>query len=61
MRGHEHTPRQRPLGNADPLVIYSGEDASSFGRNDGTVRFLFAPPGVVGNGKYTINDTAHYQ
>lgn len=51
MREHEHTPRVRqPLGNADPTAVYAGEDSSTFGRNEGTVRFLFAPQGVVEQG-----------
>lgn len=48
MRATEHPPRQRqPLGNADPSALYGGDDANLLGRNEGTVRFLFGPPGVV--------------
>lgn len=51
MRETEHPPRPRqPLGNADPSALYSGDDSSLLGRNEGTVRFLFGPPGIVGNG-----------
>jgi len=51
MRETEHLPRPRqPLGNADPSALYSGNDSSLLGRNEGTVRFLFGPPGIVGNG-----------
>ncbi|TFK40848.1 cyclin-like protein [Crucibulum laeve] len=51
MRETEHPPRPRqPLGNADPSALYGGEDNNLIGRNEGTVRFLFGPPGVVGNG-----------
>jgi CTD kinase subunit beta len=51
MRETEHPPRPRqPLGNADPSALYSGNDSSLLGRNEGTVRFLFGPPGIVGNG-----------
>ncbi|KAG6890592.1 hypothetical protein C0995_006568 [Termitomyces sp. Mi166 len=48
MRETEHPPRQRqPLGNADPSALYGGDDVNLLGRNEGTVRFLFGPPGVV--------------
>ncbi|KAG6837180.1 hypothetical protein H0H93_013407 [Arthromyces matolae] len=48
MRETEHPPRQRqPLGNSDPSALYGGEDVNLLGRNEGTVRFLFGPPGVV--------------
>ncbi|KAG6907885.1 hypothetical protein DXG01_007049 [Tephrocybe rancida] len=48
MRETEHAPRPRqPLGNADPSALYGGDDVPLLGRNDGTVRFLFGPPGVV--------------
>ncbi|KAG5352100.1 hypothetical protein C0989_003899 [Termitomyces sp. Mn162] len=48
MRETEHPPRQRqPLGNADPSALYGGDDINLLGRNEGTVRFLFGPPGVV--------------
>ncbi|KAF8895340.1 cyclin-like protein [Infundibulicybe gibba] len=51
MRQSDHQPRARqPLGNADPSALYSGEDVNLLGRNEGTVRFLFGPPGVVGHG-----------
>ncbi|CAK5269903.1 unnamed protein product [Mycena citricolor] len=47
MRATEHTPRTRqPLGSSDPSALYSGEDIGLLGRNEGTVRFLFGPPGV---------------
>lgn len=49
MRQTEHPSRPRqPLGNADPSALYSGEDVALLGRNEGTVRFLFGPPGVAG-------------
>ncbi|KAG6840991.1 hypothetical protein C0991_002881 [Blastosporella zonata] len=48
MRETEHPPRPRqPLGNADPSALYGGDDVPLLGRNEGTVRFLFGPPGVV--------------
>ncbi|KAG6892035.1 hypothetical protein C0992_002189 [Termitomyces sp. T32_za158] len=48
MRETEHPQRQRqPLGNADPSALYGGDDVNLLGRNEGTVRFLFGPPGVV--------------
>jgi len=51
MRESEHPPRpRRPLGNADPSALYGGNDSSLLGRNEGTVRFLFGPPGIVGHG-----------
>jgi len=49
MRQTEHPSRPRqPLGTADPSALYSGEDVALLGRNEGTVRFLFGPPGVAG-------------
>ncbi|KAF8627408.1 hypothetical protein AX17_006223 [Amanita inopinata Kibby_2008] len=46
MRESEHPQRPRqPLGNADPSALYSGDDVALLGRNEGTVRFLFGPPG----------------
>ncbi|KAF8645263.1 hypothetical protein AX16_008087 [Volvariella volvacea WC 439] len=51
MREREHPPRVRqPLGTSDPSALYTADDTTTFGRNEGTVRFLFGPPGVVGNG-----------
>ncbi|KAF8073747.1 cyclin-like protein [Lyophyllum atratum] len=48
MRETEHPPRPRqPLGNADPSALYGGDDVPLLGRNEGTVRFLFGPVGVV--------------
>lgn len=52
MRETEHPPRVRqPLGSLDPSALYGKEGASqTSGRNnDGTVRFLFGPPGIAGN------------
>ncbi|KAJ7147048.1 cyclin-like protein [Mycena crocata] len=50
MRQTEHPQRARqPLGNADPSALYSGDDVGLLGRNEGTVRFLFGPPGVLGD------------
>jgi len=47
MRESEHRPRPRqPLGNSDPSALYGGEEAAMLGSNEGTVRFLFGPPGV---------------
>ena len=47
MRETELPPRKRqPLGSADPSALYKAEDVSAAGKNEGTVRFLFAPPGV---------------
>ncbi|KIJ62053.1 hypothetical protein HYDPIDRAFT_136982 [Hydnomerulius pinastri MD-312] len=49
MRQNEHPPRpHKPLGGSDPSALYSGEDVALLGKNEGTVRFLFGPPGVVG-------------
>lgn len=49
MRETEHPPRPRqPLGSADPSALYGGDDIPLLGRNEGTVRFLFGPPGVAG-------------
>ena len=51
MRETEHPPRSRqPLEQADPSELYGGNDSSQLGRNEGTVRFLFGPPGIVGHG-----------
>lgn len=51
MRQNEHPLRpQQPLGNADPSELYNGNDIAMLGRNQGTVRFLFGPPGIVGQG-----------
>jgi CTD kinase subunit beta len=51
MRQNEHPLRpQQPLGSADPSELYNGNDIAMLGRNQGTVRFLFGPPGVVGQG-----------
>ncbi|KAJ7761577.1 cyclin-like protein [Mycena maculata] len=50
MRQTEHEQRTRqPLGSADPSALYSGDDVALLGRNEGTVRFLFGPPGVMGD------------
>lgn len=47
MRETEIPPRKRqPLGTADPSALYKAEDANLVGKNEGTVRFLFGPPGV---------------
>ena len=47
MREGEHAPRPRqPLGVTDPSAAYGGDEASLLGRNEGTVRFLFGPPGT---------------
>jgi hypothetical protein len=47
MRETEHPPRPRqPLGSADPSAFYGGDEATLLGRNEGTVRFLFGPPGI---------------
>ena len=51
MRETEHPARPRqPLGSADPSALYGGDDVALLGRNQGTVRFLFGPAGVVGHG-----------
>ncbi|KAL0961355.1 hypothetical protein HGRIS_006311 [Hohenbuehelia grisea] len=50
MRETEHTPRPRqPLGTADPSALYGGDNAAMLGKNEGTMRFLFGPPGVAGH------------
>jgi len=47
MRETEYPPRPRqPLGSVDPSALYGGDDAALLGRNEGTVRFLFGPPGI---------------
>ncbi|KAF8956518.1 cyclin-like protein [Flammula alnicola] len=47
MRETEHPPRRRkPLGNADPSALYNND---KIGQNEGTVRFLFFPPGFEGD------------
>ncbi|KAF5314841.1 hypothetical protein D9619_006929 [Psilocybe cf. subviscida] len=47
MRETEHPPRWRqPLGNSDPSALYNSE---KIGQNEGTVRFLFFPPGFPGS------------
>ncbi|KIK83709.1 hypothetical protein PAXRUDRAFT_832025 [Paxillus rubicundulus Ve08.2h10] len=51
MRQNEHAPRlHKLLVGSDPSALYSGEDVALLGKNQGTVRFLFGPPGVVGQG-----------
>ncbi|KAF9245271.1 cyclin-like protein [Melanogaster broomeanus] len=51
MRQNEHQPRPlKPLGGSDPSALYSGEDIALLGKNEGTVRFLFGPSVVVGQG-----------
>lgn len=50
MRQTELPPRSRPpLGNTDPSASYN-KDGTHIGRNEGTVRFLFGPPNIMGNG-----------
>lgn len=52
MRETEHPPRVRqPLGGLDLGVLYGkdGTSQASGRNNDGTVRFLFGPPGIIGN------------
>ncbi|KAJ7069834.1 cyclin-like protein [Mycena amicta] len=47
LRATEHPQRQRqPLGSADPSALYNGDDIGLLGRSEGTVRFLFGPPGT---------------
>ncbi|KAF8170930.1 hypothetical protein BJ912DRAFT_1025267 [Pholiota molesta] len=47
MRETEHPPRRhKPLGNSDPSALYSND---KIGQNEGTVRFLFSPPGFEGD------------
>ncbi|KAI9464171.1 cyclin-like protein [Boletus coccyginus] len=49
MRQSEYPPRpHKPLAGSDPSALYSGGDVALLGKNEGTVRFLFGPPGVVG-------------
>jgi len=49
MRQNEYPPRPlKPLAGSDPSALYSGGDVALLGKNEGTVRFLFGPPGVVG-------------
>ena len=49
MRQNEYPPRPRkPLAGSDPSALYSGQDVALLGKNEGTVRFLFGPPGIVG-------------
>ncbi|KAL4072990.1 cyclin-like protein [Scleroderma yunnanense] len=48
MRETEHPTRiSRPLGSSDPITM---NEVALLGKNEGTVRFLFGPPGVVGHG-----------
>ncbi|KIY50672.1 cyclin-like protein [Fistulina hepatica ATCC 64428] len=48
LREHEHPQRPRqPLGTSDPSALYSGDDATMLGRSEGTIRFLFGPPGTL--------------
>ena len=48
MRETEHHPRpHQPLGVMD-LNTGGDEDSDMIGRKEGTVRFLFGPPWVVG-------------
>ncbi|KAF4590728.1 hypothetical protein EYR40_009325 [Pleurotus pulmonarius] len=49
MRETEHIPRTRfPVGASDPLALQAVDGTAQLGRNEGTVRFLFGPPGMVG-------------
>ncbi|KAF8449066.1 cyclin-like protein [Boletus edulis BED1] len=49
MRQNEYPPRpSQPLAGSDPSELYSGEEVALLGKNEGTVRFLFGPPGIVG-------------
>jgi CTD kinase subunit beta len=50
MREAEHTPQTRNNPSLPPEDQYKDDDMAMFGRNDGTVRFLFGPPRVVGEG-----------
>ncbi|KIM56491.1 hypothetical protein SCLCIDRAFT_1220290 [Scleroderma citrinum Foug A] len=51
MRENEHPSRPpRPLSGSDPIAMFSGNEVALLGKNEGTVRFLFGPPGVVGHG-----------
>ena len=51
MRESEHPSRPpRPLSGSDPIAMFSGNEVALLGKNEGTVRFLFGPPGVVGHG-----------
>ncbi|KAF9498960.1 cyclin-like protein [Pleurotus eryngii] len=51
MRETEHTPRSRfPVGVSDPLALQAMDRTAQLGRNEGTVRFLFGPPGTVDDG-----------
>lgn len=54
MRETEHPARRRkPLGNSDPSALYSNE---KIGQNEGTVRFLFFPPGFESDGNHDVSD-----
>lgn len=51
MRENEHPTRlPRPLASSDPSAMFGGNEVALLGKNEGTVRFLFGPPGVVGHG-----------
>ncbi|KAL1727158.1 cyclin-like protein [Schizophyllum commune] len=51
LRETEHEPRARnPIGRADPTAGHRSDDIAMLGRNEGTVRFMFGPPAVVGGG-----------
>ncbi|KAL1667449.1 cyclin-like protein [Schizophyllum commune] len=51
LRETEHEPRARnPIGRADPTAGHRSDDIAMLWRNEGTVRFMFGPPAVVGGG-----------
>ncbi|KAF4577316.1 hypothetical protein EYR36_005303 [Pleurotus pulmonarius] len=53
MRETEHIPRTRfPVGASDPLALQAVDGTAQLGRNEGTVRFLFGPPGM--GAKYVL-------
>ncbi|TRM64209.1 cyclin-like protein [Schizophyllum amplum] len=51
LRETEHEARTRnPVGQADPTAGHRSDDIAMLGRNEGTVRFMFGPPGVSNSG-----------
>ena len=47
MRETEHPSRvKKPLDGSDPSALYN---SNTIGQNEGTVRFLFFPPGFEGD------------
>ena len=41
-------PNRRVRARADVGSDFGPEELAAFGKNEGTIRFLFAPPGIAG-------------